>query len=97
VGVDYTIHFLWRYRQERQAGQEYGLAVIKTLTTTGRGIAFNASSVILGFSALLLSLFPPINFFGFLVVMSIFTCLMGALVLVPALCLVWKPRFLEPY
>ncbi|MFH1851372.1 MAG: MMPL family transporter [Candidatus Neomarinimicrobiota bacterium] len=96
VGVDYTIHFLWRYRQERQEGQAYGEAVIRTLTTTGRGIAFNALSVILGFGALMLSLFPPIKFFGFLVVMSIFSCVVGALILVPALCLVFKPRFLEP-
>ncbi|MBC8402762.1 MAG: RND family transporter [Candidatus Marinimicrobia bacterium] len=96
VGVDYTIHFLWRYRRERLEGRNYGEAVIRTLTTTGRGISFNALSVIVGFSALILSLFPPIKFFGFLVVMSIFTCLIGALVLVPALCLIWKPRFLEP-
>jgi len=97
VGVDYTIHFLWRYRRERQEGLEYQAAVLKTLTTTGRGITFNALSVMVGFGALIVSLFPPIKFFGFLVVMSIFTCLIGALVLVPALCLVWKPRFLEPH
>ena len=97
VGVDYTIHFLWRYRRERQEGLEYRAAVLKTLTTTGRGITFNALSVMVGFGALIVSLFPPIKFFGFLVVMSIFSCLIGALVLVPALCLVWKPRFLEPH
>ncbi len=96
VGVDYTIHFLWRYRSERQAGRDYSAAVVNTLTTTGRGIAFNALSVIIGFGALMVSLFPPIRFFGFLVVMSIFSCVIGALALVPALCLVFKPRFLEP-
>lgn len=96
VGVDYTIHFLWRYREERHNGLDYPDAVKKTLATTGRGIIFNAFSVIVGFSALLFSSFLPVQFFGFLVVVSIFACLIGALVLIPALCIVWKPKFLEP-
>ena len=96
VGVDYTIHFLWRYREERQAGLEPVPAVRRTLTTTGRGIVFNAFSVIVGFVALLWSGFLPVQFFGFLVVVSILACLLGALVLIPALCLVLRPKFLEP-
>lgn len=96
VGVDYTIHFLWRYREERNAGDDYPDAVRKTLTTTGRGIIFNAFSVIVGFSVLLFSSFLPVQFFGFLIVISIFACLVGALVVVPALCIVMKPVFLDP-
>ncbi len=96
VGVDYTIHFLWRYQQERKRGLDYREAVVHTLVTTGRGITFNALSVMIGFAALLVSMFPPLKFFGFLVVVSIFACAVGAMVLVPALCLVYKPKFLEP-
>jgi hydrophobe/amphiphile efflux-3 (HAE3) family protein len=96
VGVDYTIHFLWRYRSEKINGLKPAQAVYKTLTTTGRGISFNAFSVILGFSALPFSLFSPIRYFGFLVMGSIFTCLIGALVIVPALVLIFNPGFLEP-
>jgi hydrophobe/amphiphile efflux-3 (HAE3) family protein len=96
VGVDYTIHFLWRYREERMAGNDYQQAVKITLTTTGRGIIFNALSVIVGFSALFFSSFLPVQFFGFLVVISIFACLLGALVVVPAICVVLKPAFLDP-
>ena len=96
VGIDYTIHFLWRYREERRNGLMPQEAVKKTLTTTGRGIVFNAFSVIVGFVVLLISTFLPVRFFGFLVVVSIFSCLIGALILVPALCLVLKPKFLEP-
>ncbi len=96
VGVDYTIHFLWRYREERGRGLGYGDAAVRTLATTGRGITFNAVSVIIGFSALFISSFIPIKLFAFLVVVSISACLFGALVLVPAACIVWKPGFLEP-
>jgi hydrophobe/amphiphile efflux-3 (HAE3) family protein len=96
VGVDYTIHFLWRYRKERGRGLEPVKAVVRTLTTTGRGISFNALSVILGFCALPFSVFTPLQVFGFLVIVSIFTCLIGALVIVPALILIFRPAFLEP-
>ncbi|MGD2246494.1 MAG: MMPL family transporter, partial [Candidatus Aminicenantes bacterium] len=83
VGVDYTIHFLWRYRAERRNGLGAPEAVKKTLTTTGRGIVFNALSVIVGFLVLFTSGFMPVRFFGFLVVVSIFSCLVGALVFIP--------------
>jgi predicted RND superfamily exporter protein len=96
VGVDYTIHYLWRYREERRRGKEPDDAVKTTLTTTGRGIIFNALSVVIGFGVLMSSGFMPVRFFGFLIVVSILSCLIGALVLIPALCLVLRPRFLEP-
>jgi hydrophobe/amphiphile efflux-3 (HAE3) family protein len=96
VGIDYTIHFLWRYKEERAAGQDYSNAVKRTITTTGRGITFNALSVIIGFSVLLISNFTPIRFFGFLVFVSILACLVGAMILIPAVLLVFKPKFLEP-
>ena len=96
VGIDYTIHYLWRFKEERQRGLDHAAAARRTLLTTGRGIFFNALSVIIGFSALMLSSFVPVRFFGFLVVISIFSCLLGALVFIPALCMRVKPRFLEP-
>jgi len=96
VGVDYTIHFLWRYRAERYKGLMPQDAAKKTLTTTGRGIIFNGFSVIVGFLVLFTSGFMPIRFFGFLIVVSIFSCLVGAVVFIPALCLVFRPDFLEP-
>lgn len=96
VGVDYTIHFLWRYREEREQHRPPKEAIITTLTTTGRGIMFNALSVIVGFIILIFSSFTPIRFFGILVVVSIFSCLIGALVILPALLLNHKYKFLEP-
>lgn len=94
VGVDYTIHFLWRYREERKNLNKKE-AVIKTLTTSGRGITFNALSVIVGFSILFVSGFLPVKFFAFLVTVSIAACLIGALLILPALVLVFEPKFLE--
>jgi predicted RND superfamily exporter protein len=96
VGVDYIIHFLWRYREERREGRTPADAIVRTLTTTGRGIIINAVSVMIGFAVLLMSGFLPVRFFGFLVFVSIFGCLVGAMVLVPTIVMVFRPRFLEP-
>jgi hydrophobe/amphiphile efflux-3 (HAE3) family protein len=96
VGVDYTIHFLWRYKEERQQDRLPKEAVLTTINTTGRGIIFNAFSVIVGFVVLIISSFSPIRFFGLLVVISIFCCLVGALVIIPSLVLRFRFKFLEP-
>lgn len=96
VGVDYTIHFLWRYRDEYKENHDAKESIRKTLVGSGKGIIFNAFSVMTGFAALVFSSFIPIQYFGFLVVISIVVCLIAALVLIPAMCIVFKPRFLEP-
>jgi predicted RND superfamily exporter protein len=96
VGIDYTIHFLWRYRDEYRECGSRKEGVQRALQGSGKGIIFNAWSVIVGFAALVFSSFLPIQYFGFLVIVSISVCLVAALVLVPAMCLVFKPKFLEP-
>lgn len=94
-GVDYTVQYLWRQRAEMEAGLSQPRAVIKTLYTTGQAISFNALAVMLGFTPLIFSTFRPIQFFGLMMLISIFICLIGALVIVPAINMVWKPKFLN--
>ncbi len=96
VGVDYTIHLVWRYREERRSGLEAAEAMQHTIHTLGRGIILNAVSVIIGFAALILSSFLSVRFFGILMVVIIFACLVDGLLMVPSLCMVLKPKFLEP-
>jgi predicted RND superfamily exporter protein len=96
VGVDYSIHFLWRYRDERRAGAAPETAVERSLTTTGRGIVFNGLSVVVGFCVLIISAFNPVRFFGLLVAISILTSLVGALIILPAIAIAFRPKFLEP-
>jgi len=95
VGVDYTIHFLWHFKEERAKGFCHKEAVLSTLETSGRGIVINAVSVIVGFLPLVLSSFTPLKFFGALVVISITTCLISSLLIVPAIVILTKPQFLE--
>ena len=67
----------------------------ETLSTSGRGIIVNALSVIVGFSVMLFSNFLPIFFFGFLLTISITSCLVGALAILPVLVTTFNPSFLR--
>jgi len=94
VGIDYTVHFLWHVKEHIREGQDLTTAIFTTLRLSGKGIIFNAFSVIIGFAVLLLSVFVPVNFFGLLILLSIGMCLLGALALLPAIISLLKPKFL---
>ncbi|OFY38763.1 MAG: hypothetical protein A2X18_08800 [Bacteroidetes bacterium GWF2_40_14] len=95
LGVDFTIHLFWRLKKELSAGMEYHEAILTSVTTTGRGIAINALSVMIGFSVLFFSEFPLIRSFAFLIILSLLLCLICALILIPSLCIIIKPEFLK--
>lgn len=95
IGVDYTIHLFWRLQNELKRGATYAVAIKTTLQTTGRGIAINAFSVMLGFAVLFFSGLVLLKTFALLILFSLLLCLLSALVLIPALSLLLKPRFLS--
>jgi hydrophobe/amphiphile efflux-3 (HAE3) family protein len=95
LGVDFTIQMFWKLKTEIGNGHSCSSAIHIALKTMGRGISINAFSVMIGFSVLFLSAFPLIRSFAFLIIVSIFLCLMCALVLIPAICMLIKPKFLE--
>jgi len=94
VGIDYTVHFLWHIKEHIREGQNLATSIDTTLRLSGKGIIFNAFSVIIGFAVLLFSVFVPVNFFGLLILLSIGMCLLGALALLPAIISLLKPKFL---
>lgn len=95
LGVDFTIQVFWRIQWELQRGSSYRRAINMTLKTIGRGIVINAFAVMLGFSVLFFSAFPLVQSFGFLIILSLLLCLISALILIPAICLLLKPKFLH--
>jgi len=94
VGVDFTIQYVWSFSRETGKGTSWEEAVRITGITTGRSMIINASAVMAGFAVLLLSGFTSIRFFGGLVIISIGSCLAGALVLIPAFLIKTRPRFI---
>jgi uncharacterized protein len=94
VGVDFTIQYVWCFNHQIRSGLSYPEATITSMKTIGRSIIINAFSVMAGFSALIFSGFTSIRFFGYLVIISIGSCLIGALVIIPAFLMKYKPGFI---
>ena len=95
VGVDFTIQYIWCFNINIRKGLSYEESTRVSLSTIGRSILINAFSVMAGFSALIFSGFTSIRFFGYLVIISIGSCLIGAIVLIPAIIVWFRPRFVE--
>jgi len=84
IGVDYSIHFVSRYNKEMKRGKDKVEALTITTSTTGRGIFFNAVTLMLGFAVLLLSSFYAITIFGLLISLTMLISSLAALTLIPA-------------
>jgi hydrophobe/amphiphile efflux-3 (HAE3) family protein len=95
VGVDFTIQYIWCFNSQLRQGLSYFDATKVAIGTIGRSIIINAFSVMAGFSALIFSGFTSIRFFGYLVLISIGSCLIGAIIIIPAFLLKFRPRFVE--
>lgn len=95
IGIDYTIHFLSRYRLERQKSNDLAEVTKNTLLTSGKAILFNASAVAAGFSVLIYSSFIPLENLGLLIALTMVTSSLGALMVLPALLNTFKPNFIQ--
>jgi len=83
VGVDYAVHFIYRYRQARDAGGGGAQALDETLAGVGRSILVNATIVAAGFLVLGLSQFPPHQKLGYFVAAYMALSCLAALILLP--------------
>jgi predicted RND superfamily exporter protein len=94
VGVDFTIQYIWCFNNHIRNGLSFEEATRTSLATIGRSIIINAVTVMAGFSPLILSEFSSIRFFGYLTIISISSCLLGALIIVPAIIVLFRPVFI---
>jgi hydrophobe/amphiphile efflux-3 (HAE3) family protein len=85
IGVDYSVHYLSRYRFEIDNGRSQDEAIAVTGSTSGKGIVFNAVTLMAGFVILIFSNFRAIGVFGYLVALTMLTSLLAALTVVPAI------------
>jgi len=85
VGVDYSIHFIHRYRLESKRTGDMESTIQVTMDTSGRAILFNAFSVGGGFAILLASSFMPLVYLGLLLPLVMVVNALAALCVIPAL------------
>jgi len=95
IGVDYAIHFVARYRRLAETQADHKARIRATLGTAGRAILFNAVVVIAGFLVLMISNFPPSHWLSALVSVNMVSSFLGAVTLLPACMIVFKPGFAD--
>ncbi|MDX8395834.1 MAG: MMPL family transporter [Mariprofundaceae bacterium] len=94
IGVDYAIHLIYKFQHEYALKNDSAHALTLTLATTGKTILFNAVVVIAGFMVLLASQMPPNQQMGALVAAAMFSSFAATLIVLPALILTARPKFI---
>lgn len=93
VGVDYTVHYIFRYAFERHRGVDGTGAVLAAMRTVGKPIVFNATVVTAGFLILGLSQFPPHVKLGYFVSTYMVVACLSALFVLPLAFAYFRPQF----
>jgi hypothetical protein len=94
IGADYAIYLLFRVREELGRGGELEEAMRRALSTSGKAVLFVSSAIALGYATLCLSGFTFHVQLGSLVALAMLVSSGSAVILLPAVVLRWRPRFL---
>ena len=87
IGVDDAIHYLHRFKEERDAGASAREAVDRSHRSIGNALYYTSVTVIIGFSVLAFSNFVPTLYFGVLTALAMLLALLANLTVLPALLL----------
>lgn len=96
LGVDFGIHLLSHMRRRREAGASPAEAVDEKYISIARACLFSAVALAVGLSVVTLSSAPVLQWFGLLVAAGAVGSLLGALLAVPALSALIRPKLMEP-
>ena len=85
IAVDDTLHFLFKFWQERKAGHNPEVAVLNTIQTTGLAMLTSTMVLVAGFLVLTFSTFIPTSQFGLISAITLTVAVLIDLTLLPAL------------
>lgn len=91
IGVDNTIHYIHRFRQEFERDRDYKAAMVRSHSSVGRAMVYTSVTIIAGFSILSASNFIPTVYFGLFTGFGMLTALVASLTLLPQLIILFKP------
>ena len=96
VGIDYGIYLLSRICEEFSDSKDHGAAIQAAVTTTGKAIFFTATIVLIGILPwYFLSELKFLADMGLLLVAIMLINMVIALVVLPLLVYLFKPKFIE--
>jgi predicted RND superfamily exporter protein len=90
IGVDDSIHYVHRFREEYAVDNDYWAAIKRSHRSIGHALYYTTVTVVLGFSILVLSNFIPTIYFGVLSGLAMTTALLANLMLLPVLIAKFK-------
>jgi uncharacterized membrane protein YdfJ with MMPL/SSD domain len=85
VGVDYTMFYLKREREERAAGRSEEAALEAAATTSGRSVLISGITVLVAMAGMLLTFSADFASFGVATMTVVAVALLGSLTVLPAL------------
>jgi uncharacterized membrane protein YdfJ with MMPL/SSD domain/pimeloyl-ACP methyl ester carboxylesterase len=85
VGVDYSMFYLRRFREERAAGREKQAAIEAAAATSGRSVLVSGLTVIAAMAGLFLTGDATFASFGYATMMVVAVAVLGSLTVLPAL------------
>ena len=95
IGADYAVYLLFRIREEFQRTGDLREATAHALTTSGKAIAYVATSVGAGYLCLVFSFFKVHVLLGVLVALTMVVSSGATVAFLPAVLLRLTPRFLK--
>jgi len=94
LGVDFAIHTIDRIKSLQQKTGVIKTSLLQFYPSTGRALFFNLLALALGFGVLISSKVVPLNNFGLIVALSVTTSFMVSMTLLPAMIILFKPKFI---
>jgi uncharacterized membrane protein YdfJ with MMPL/SSD domain len=85
VGVDYSMFYLRREREERAAGRTERAALEAAAATSGRSVLISGLTVMVAMAGLFLTGDPTFASFGYATIMVVAVAMVGSLTVLPAL------------
>jgi uncharacterized membrane protein YdfJ with MMPL/SSD domain len=85
VGVDYSLFYLKREREERRAGKDGSVALEVAAATSGRAVLISGLTVIVAMAGLLFTGDPTFMSFGMAMIIVVGVAVLGSLTVLPAL------------
>jgi len=85
AGIDYAMHVIARYREERELGFDARVSAVTTIRATGPALLITTVTDTAGFATLYFSLIPAIGRFGAMVAAGLFLSFVTCLALLPVL------------
>jgi predicted RND superfamily exporter protein len=96
VGIDFSVHFTERYRQEMGRRPYKRIAISRTARTTGFALFYTALTTAIGFAVIAFAPMPIFATFGLLTAIMIVLSLLMALFALPSMLLLFAPGERSP-